>query len=71
MSSVTPAQQAGFQEWLAARGGWVHPSVALFDDTLARRGDRGVRATADIAAGCQLLVVPVSCTLHLDVADAG
>jgi hypothetical protein len=67
--AVTPAQQAGFQEWLAGRGGWVHPEVSLCD-TL-RCGDRGVRATADIKAGSQLLVVPVSCTLHLDVADAG
>jgi len=65
---VSNDQQEAFKDWLKQQGGYVNPKVSLFHQLPS--GDRGVYATADINEGEQLLLVPVSCTLHLDVTDA-
>jgi hypothetical protein len=61
-------QQTAFKEWLRQQGGYVNPKISLFHELPS--GDRGVYATADIASGEQLLLVPVNCTLHLHITDA-
>lgn len=66
--AVSEANQAAFREWLTQQGGYINPKASLFHSLPS--GDRGVYATADIAQGEQLLLVPLSCTLHLDVTDA-
>lgn len=65
---VSEEKQALFKEWLQQQGGYANPKVSLFHQLPS--GDRGVYAAADIQEGEQLLLVPVSCTLHLDVTDA-
>lgn len=65
---VTNPKHGAFKDWLRQQGGYVNPKVDLFHQLPS--GDRGVYAAADIAEGEQLLLVPVSSTLHLDVTDA-
>jgi hypothetical protein len=65
---VSDQKQNAFKDWLRQQGGYVNPKVDLFHQLPS--GDRGVYATADIEEGEQLLLVPVSSTLHLDVTDA-
>jgi hypothetical protein len=65
---VSEERQGAFRDWLKQQGGYANPKVSLFHQLPS--GDRGVYATADIKEGEQLLLVPVSCTLHLNVVDA-
>lgn len=65
---VSEDAQSAFTDWLKQQGGYVNPKASLFHELPS--GDRGVYAAADIEEGEQLLLVPVSCTLHLDVTDA-
>lgn len=65
---VSEDKQKAFRDWLQQQGGYANPKVSLFHELPS--GDRGVYATADIKEGEQLLLVPVQCTLHLDVTDA-
>jgi hypothetical protein len=65
---VSEQKQSAFKDWLRQQGGYVNPKVDLFHQLSS--GDRGVYAAADIEEGEQLLLVPVSSTLHLDVTDA-
>ena len=50
-------------DWLRARGGYVHPDLDLFAQL--PNGDRGVVASAPIAEGAHLVVLPLGCTMHL------
>ena len=65
---VSEGKQKAFRDWLQQQGGYANPKVSLFHELPS--GDRGVYATADIKEGEQLLLVPVQCTLHLNVTDA-
>jgi hypothetical protein len=65
---VSEERRGAFRDWLKQQGGYTNPKVSLFHQLPS--GDRGVYATADIKEGEQLLLVPVSCTLHLNVIDA-
>ena len=65
---VSAATAAAFGDWLKQQGGYLHPKVSLFHQLASN--DRGVTATADIAEGEQLILVPVSASLHLELTDA-
>ncbi|KAF8059667.1 setd6 [Scenedesmus sp. PABB004] len=59
--------EAAFVAWLTERGGFVNPKLSLF--SLQGDGDRGVTVREDVEEGEQLLLVPLSATLHLAVDD--
>lgn len=59
-----------FGDWLRQQGGYLNPKVSLFKQLAPTSSDRGVTATADIAEDEQLILVPVSATLHLELTDA-
>lgn len=53
-----------FASWLGGQGGYLNPKLKAFikvDDN----GDRGVVAAEDIEEGQQLMLIPLSCCLHM------
>jgi hypothetical protein len=57
----------GLAAWIASRGGTVSDKLELFHQM--ESGDRGVFATADIAEGEQLMIIPTDATIHLPSAE--
>lgn len=52
-----------FEEWLDKHGGKKHASLDLVKEL--PNGDRGVVATAPIAEGELLLLLPINCALYM------
>ena len=55
---------SGFTSWLTGLGGYINPKLKLFTE-VDDNGDRGVVAAADIEEGQQLMLIPLSCCLHM------
>ena len=59
---------SGFTSWLTGHGGYVNPTLSLFTE-VDDNGDRGVIAKEDIEEGQQLMLIPLSCCLHMPTED--
>ncbi len=57
---------ANLVAWMRSRGGFVHSGLDLFAELPG--GDRGVVARQRIEEGAYIMIVPVSCTMHMPTA---
>lgn len=55
---------SGFASWLGGQGGYLNPRLKPFIE-VDDNGDRGVVAEEDIEEGQQLMLIPMSCCLHM------
>ena len=55
---------SGFASWLGGQGGYLNPKLKPFIE-VDDNGDRGVVAEEDIEEGQQLMLIPMSCCLHM------
>ena len=53
-----------FASWLGGQGGYLNPQLKAFTE-VDDNGDRGVVAEEDIEEGQQLMLIPLSCCLHM------
>ena len=53
-----------FASWLGGQGGYLNPQLKAFTE-VDDNGDRGVVAEEDIEKGQQLMLIPLSCCLHM------
>ncbi len=60
---------SGFASWLTGQGGCLHPKLKPFIE-VDDNGDRGVVAEDDIEEGQQLMLIPLSCCLHMPTQQA-
>lgn len=55
---------SGFASWLSGQGGYLNPKLKPFIE-VDDNGDRGVIVEDDIEEGQQLMLIPMSCCLHM------
>ena len=55
---------SGFASWLGGQGGYLNTKLKPFIE-VDDNGDRGVVAQEDIEEGQQLMLIPLSCCLHM------
>ncbi|KAL3141212.1 hypothetical protein ABBQ38_003551 [Trebouxia sp. C0009 RCD-2024] len=55
---------SGFASWLGGQGGYLNPKLKAFTE-VDDNGDRGIVAEEDIEEGQQLMLIPLSCCLHM------
>ena len=53
-----------FSSWLGGQGGYLNPKLKAFTE-VDDNGDRGILAKEDIEEGQQLMLIPLSCCLHM------
>lgn len=53
-----------FSSWLGGQGGYLNPKLKAFIE-VDDNGDRGIVAEEDIEEGQQLMLIPLSCCLHM------